>query len=329
MSFFWPFMLYFLILIPILVGIYFRLQQRRRKAVEKYGSLGFVQEGGQRPGIRRHLPPLFFLISLTILTLALARPKTVLSLPRVEGTVILVFDVSGSMAAEDLKPTRMEAAKAAAIEFVQRQPPSIQIGVVAFSDGGLSVLTPTNDKESILSTIDRLSPQRGTSLANGILSALETIGGNAGDSSGTTEPQPSPTPLPKGTYSSAVIILLSDGENNMSPDPLAAAQAAADQGVRVHSIGIGSSAGTVLQVNGFTVFTQLDEAMLQQISQMTGGTYFNAENEKDLQTIYKNIGPQLVLKQEDMEVTSIFAAIGILTLLIGGVFSLLWFSRLP
>ncbi len=329
MSFFWPFMLYFLILIPILVGIYFRLQQRRRKAVEKYGSLGFVQEGGHRPGIRRHLPPLFFLISLTILTLALARPKTVLSLPRVEGTVILVFDVSGSMAADDLKPTRMEAAKAAAIEFVQRQPTSIQIGVVAFSDGGLSVLTPTNDQESILASIERLSPQRGTSLANGILSALETIEGGIGKSSGTIAPEPSPTPVPKRTYSSAVIILLTDGENNMSPDPLVAAQAAADRGVRVHSIGIGSSAGTVLQVNGFTVFTQLDEPMLQQISQMTGGAYFKAENEEELQTIYKNIAPQLVIKQEDMEVTSIFAAIGILTLLIGGVFSLLWFSRLP
>jgi len=329
MSFFWPFMLYFLILIPILVGIYFRLQQRRRKAVEKYGSLGFVQEGGHRPGIRRHLPPLFFLISLTILTLALARPKTVLSLPSVEGTVILAFDVSGSMAAEDIKPTRMEAAKAAAISFVSRQPPSMQIGIVGFSDGGLSVLSPTNDQEAIFAAINRLSPQRGTSVGSGILSALETIEGSGGKSSSTVSPAPSPTPLPKGTYSSAVIILLTDGENNMSPDPFVAAQAAADRGVRVHSIGIGSSAGTVLQVNGFTVFTQLDEPMLQQISQMTDGAYFNAENEEELQTIYKNIAPQLVIKQEDMEVTSIFAAIGILTLLIGGVFSLLWFSRLP
>jgi Ca-activated chloride channel family protein len=332
MSFFWPSMLYLLILIPVFIGLYFRLQGRRRKAIEKYGSLGFVQEGGHGPGARRHLPPILFLVSLTILTLALARPKTVLSLPRIEGTVILVFDVSGSMAAEDVQPTRLEAAKIAAINFVQRQPPSMQIGVVAFSDGSLSIQVPTNEQETILSAINRLSPQRGTSLANGILSALEAIATNNGVSlQPTNDPAlpPSSAPLPNGAFSSAAIVLLTDGENNMSPDPLAAAQAAADLGVRIHTIGIGSPTGTILEVNGFTVFTQLDEPTLQQISQMTDGAYFYAENEEDLQSIYKNIDPQLVIKEEEMEVTSIFAGVGILTLLVGGLISLLWFSRLP
>jgi Ca-activated chloride channel family protein len=332
MSFFWPSMLYLLILIPVFIGLYFRLQGRRRKAIEKYGSLGFVQEGGHGPGARRHLPPILFLVSLTILTLALARPKTVLSLPRIEGTVILVFDVSGSMAAEDVQPTRLEAAKIAAINFVQRQPPSMQIGVVAFSDGSLSIQVPTNEQETILSAINRLSPQRGTSLANGILSALEAIATNNGVSlQPTNDPAlpPSSAPLPNGAFSSAAIVLLTDGENNMSPDPLVAAQAAADLGVRIHTIGIGSPTGTILQVNGFTVFTQLDELTLQQISQMTDGAYFYAENEEDLESIYKNIDPQLVIKEEEMEVTSIFAGVGILTLLVGGLISLLWFSRLP
>jgi len=331
MSFFWPSMLYSLVLIPIFIWLYFRLQQRRRKAIEKYGSLGFVQESGHGPGMRRHLPPMLFLISLTVLTFALARPKTVLSLPRIEGTVVLVFDVSGSMAAEDMNPNRLEAAKVAAINFVKRQPPSMQIGVVAFSDGGLAVQSPTNDQETILSSIERLSPQRGTSLANGILSALDAIAASNGASAQTpADPAlATPTPVPSGMYSSAVILLLTDGENNMSPDPLAAAQAAADLGVRVHSIGIGSPVGTILEVNGFTVFTQLDEPTLQLISQMTGGTYFNATNEAELETIYKNIDPQLVIKEEEMEVTSIFAGIGILTLLVGGMISLLWFSRLP
>jgi Ca-activated chloride channel family protein len=332
MSFFWPSMLYLLILIPVFIGLYFRLQGRRRKAIEKYGSLGFVQEGGHGPGARRHLPPILFLVSLTILTLALARPKTVLSLPRIEGTVILVFDVSGSMAAEDMQPTRLEAAKVAAINFVQRQPPSMQIGVVAFSDGGLSIQVPTNEQETILSAINRLSPQRGTSLANGILSALDAIAANNGVSlRPTNDPAfpPSSAPLPNGAFSSAAIVLLTDGENNMSPDPLLAAQAAADLGVRIHTIGIGSPTGTILEVNGFTVFTQLDEPTLQQISQMTDGAYFYAENEEDLQSIYKNIDPQLVIKEEEMEVTSIFAGVGILTLLVGGLISLLWFSRLP
>ena len=125
--------------------------------------------------MRRHIPPALFLAGLTILIVALARPQTVVSLPRVEGTVILAFDVSGSMAADDMKPTRMEAAKAAARDFVQRQPPSVQIGVVAFSDNGFSVQVPTNDQDAILAAINRLTPQRGTSLANGIRASLNAI----------------------------------------------------------------------------------------------------------------------------------------------------------
>jgi Ca-activated chloride channel family protein len=238
------------------------------------------------------------------------------------------------MAADDLKPTRMEAAKTAARDFVQRQPSSVQIGVVAFSDSGFTVQVPTNDQEAILAAINRLTPQRGTSLANGILASLNTIAVGAGQaphlySNLSPTPTPTPTPVPKGTYTSAVIVLLTDGENNESPDPFAAAQTAADRGVRIYTVGIGSAAGTTLHINGFTVHTQLDEAMLKQISQLTDGTYYNAENEQDLRTIYDNLNPQLVIKPEKTEVTSIFAGVSILVLLIGGVFSLLWFSRLP
>ena len=140
---------------------------------------------------------------------------------------------------------------------------------------------------------------------------------------------PTLTPMPKGTYSSAVIILLSDGENNVNPDPLVAAQAAADRGVRIHTIGLGSASGTTLEVNGFSVHTQLDEPMLLQISQITDGVYFNALNEENLRTIYANINPQLVIKPEKIEATSIFAGIGLLLLITGGMLSLLWFSRVP
>jgi Ca-activated chloride channel family protein len=130
-------------------------------------------------------------------------------------------------------------------------------------------------------------------------------------------------------YAPAVIVLLTDGENNEDPDPLAAAQAAADRGVRIHTVGIGSAAGTTLNIDGFVVHTQLNETLLQQISELTGGTYYNAENEEDLQAIYENLDLQLVIKPEKMEVTSIFAGASILVLLTGGAFSLLWFSRLP
>ena len=184
----------------------------------------------------------------------MARPQAVVSLPRQEGTVILAFDVSASMGATDLAPTRMEAAKAAAKDFVARQPSSITIGVVAFSDSGVSVQAPTNDQATVLSAIDRLAPQRGTSVAQGILASLKVI---ATAPSGAVRqrllhqriaprrrPSPTPTPVPAGIHAPAVIVLLSDGENNEIPDPLAAAQAAADQGVRIYTVGIGSAAGS-------------------------------------------------------------------------------------
>src|SRR5581483_2512313 len=137
-----------------------------------------------------------------------------------------------------------------------------------------------------------------------------------------------PTPVPQGAYIPAVIILLTDGENNENPNPLAAAQAAANQGVRIYTVGIGSAAGTTLHVNGFTVHTQLDEALLKQISQMTGGSYYNAESAQDLKNIYDDLDPQLTIKPQKMEVTSLFAGAGIIVLMLGGLYSLLWFGRL-
>jgi Ca-activated chloride channel family protein len=335
MSFIWPAMLLSLLAIPLCVVLYVRLQRRRRRLIASYGSLGLLQGAfGRQLGARRHIPPALFLAGLAILLIALARPQAAVSLPRAEGTVILAFDVSGSMAAEDMKPTRMEAAKAVARDFVQRQPHGIQIGVVAFSESGLTVQPPTDEQEAVLATLNRLSPQRGTSLGQGILSALNTIALDK-------EPPPSlytnltpgpiatPTPVPKGTHTNAVIVLLTDGENNVSPNPLAAAQAAADRGVRIYTIGVGSATGTPLRVNGFNVYTRLDEATLQGIAQITDGAYYNAENQEDLRAIYDNLDLQLVIKPEETEITALFAGAGILALLIGGIFSFLWFSRLP
>ena len=335
MSFIWPAILFLLLLIPLLAAFYFLLQRRRQRIVANYGSLGFLQgTAGKLPGTRRHIPPALFLLSLAILIVALARPQTMVSLPHIEGTVILAFDISGSMAANDFKPTRLEAAKVAAGDFVQNQPVGVQIGIVAFSDSGLSIQPPTNDRDVVLATIKRLTPQRGTSLASGILTSLNTIASvNARPplqySNLTPEPTPSPTPMPQGTHVPAIIVLLTDGENTTTPDPLAAAQTAADRGVRIYTVGIGSAAGTILHVNGFTVHTQLDEAMLQQIAQISGGAYYNAENEQDLQKIYDNLDPQLVIKPEKTEVTSIFAGAGIFALLFGGLLSLAWFSHMP
>lgn len=337
MSFIWPVVLFLLVLIPIFVVLFISMQRKRRKRLaESYGSFGLSQgAAGRGPGLRSYIPPALFLVGLAILISALARPQMLVSLPKIQGTIILAFDESGSMAATDMQPTRMEAAKAAARDFVQRQPTSVQIGIVAFSDNGFAMQTPTNDQDAILAAINRLAPQRGTSLANGITAALKAISVGTGQqgprqySNITPVPTATPTAMPAGSYRSAVIVMITDGDNNENPDPLVGAQAAADRGVRIYTVGIGSAAGTALHINGYNVFTQLNEPMLQEISRITGGVYYNAETTQDLHKIYDNLDPQLFIKPEQTEVTSLFAGASILVLLVGGVFSLLWFSRLP
>jgi len=336
MSFIWSSLLYLLLIVPLLLWLYFRSQRQRHDLAARYGSMGVVNASAQNSvGGRRHIPAFIFLVALTVLIMSVARPQAEVSLPKLEGTVILTFDVSGSMAADDLKPTRMEAAKVAATEFVNKQPSNVLIGVVAFSDGGLSIQPPTNDKTQTLETIYRLVPRRGTSLGNGILVSLNTIVVSAGDPpflSGNIASAPdsaTPDSALQGWYPSAVIVLLSDGENNQNPDPVAAADLAADLGVRIYTIGIGSTQGATLEVEGFTVFSQLDEELLQSVSYNTGGQYYKAANEADLARIYRDLEPKLSLKTENIEVTSLFAGAGLLLFLVAGALSLLWFGRVP
>jgi Ca-activated chloride channel family protein len=322
-------MLLTLSLVPLLIGLYFRMLRRRQRAVAELGPLGIVQDSaGQVLGKRRHVPPMLSLLGLTLLMFGLARPEMIVSLPRVEGTVILAFDVSNSMAADDLDPTRIDAAKAAAQAFVKDQPRTILIGVVAFSNGGLVVQQPTNDQAAVLATIDRLSPQGGTSLGQGIFTSLNAISGEPltiDEASLEQEMQPSQI----GNYPSAVVVLLTDGENTGPPDPLEIAQVAAEAGVRVFPVGIGSREGAVLQIDGFNIITQLNETTLQEIASLTNGSYHRADDEESLQEIYENIDLRLTIEGEKMEVTSIVAGISSLLLLIAGALSMLWFGRMP
>jgi len=336
MSFIWSSLLYLLLIVPLLLWLYFRVQSKRRGMAARYGSMGVVHDSSSNSvGTRRHIPTLVFLAAIAILIMSIARPQAEVSIPKLEGTVILTFDVSGSMAADDLKPTRMEAAKAAAVEFVNQQPSNVLIGVVAFSDGGLSIQPPTKDKAETLDTIYRLVPRRGTSLGNGILVSLNTIIVSEGDppllnSEDLSDPiAEAPDTAIQGWYPSSVIVLLSDGENNQEPDPVAAAELAADFGVRIYTIGIGSTEGAVLEVEGFTVFSQLDEGLLQAISDNTAGQYYKAANEADLLRIYRDLEPKLSLKTENIEVTSLFAGVGVFLFLVAGALSLLWFGRVP
>ena len=329
MSFIWPWMLASLPLVPVGAFLYSQAQQRQRLNAVNLGTLGIVRGGGgTRPGRRRLVLPVLFLLGVTLLLLAMARPEMVLPVPRVEGNVMLVLDVSASMAADDLKPTRMAAAKSLAQAFIEEQPRNVKIGVVAFSTGGLVVQTPTDDRPAIAATIDRLVPQSGTSLGQGILAALDAVSAGrlmGGPPSGNEESRSEP----RGAFAPAAIVLLTDGENTGPPDPLEAAQAAIEKGVRVHSVGIGTTEGATVQLDGFTVATNLNEEVLREIALLTEGDYFSAEDADDLRTIYADLDPQFVVRSEKMEITSVLGGISLFVLLIGGALSLLWFGRVP
>jgi Ca-activated chloride channel family protein len=329
MTFIWPWMLLTLLLVPLLTWTYLQLLKKRRQDADGLQQLGLLQtSSGRMPGRQRHIPPFLFLIALTLLFLALARPQLFVTLPRVQGTVILAFDVSNSMSADDLEPTRIEAAKTAARLFVENQPSTVDIGVVAFSDGGLVVQAPNGDQAATLSTIDRLSPQGSTSLGQGIFSSLNAIAGKA-IAIEETDLEDGSQPVDIGNYSSAVILLLTDGENTESLDPLEIAQLAAQAGVRIYPVGIGSSEGTILEVEGFNVLTRLNESALQEIASLTNGSYYHAEDEESLHEIYENIDLQLKVGGEKMEITAILAGASLLFMLAGGFLMLLWFGRAP
>lgn len=329
MSFIWSPMLGLLILVPVLVLGYLYMQQRRQSIVAKSG-FGLVQTA-KVTDVRRHYPAAIFLLGLTILIFSLSRPQATVSLPKYEGTVILVFDVSGSMAAEDIDPTRMEAAKRVASDFVQGQPADVRIGVVAFSDGGLSVQTPGVNRENTLMTIERLVPRRGTSLGNGVLVALNTIAVDAGDpplmDTNNLSAADDVVTTPQGWYPSAVIVLFSDGENNDPPDPLSITDLAIDLGVRIYTIGVGSPQGEDIKVEGMTVHTALNEPLLQQIALTSGGQYYFAGDDIGLRKIYGDLEPTLSIKPEELELTSLLAGLSALVFLFGGALSLLWYGR--
>ena len=329
MTFIWPWMLLSLLLVPLLIWRFLRFVALRRQRAPQWGTMGVLTDPtGRGARRRRYGVPLFFLLGTTFLLLGLARPQLELALPRIEGTVILAFDLSSSMTAADLEPTRLEAAKAAARTFVEAQPLTIRIGVVAFGNGGVIVQPPTSDQAEVLTAIERLTPQGGTSLGQGIFASLNAIAGTplAVDEEALAADA---LTVEIGSFPSAVILLLSDGENNAPPDPLTVAQLAANAGVRLFTIGIGSPEGAVIEVEGFRVLTQLNEGALQELAALTNGDYYYAADAAALQAIYETIDLQLTVKGERIEVTAILATIGFFFFLAGGALSMFWLGRMP
>jgi Ca-activated chloride channel homolog len=322
-----PWMLLFLACVPLLVLGYAAAMRARAARSARLASEGLVPlTSAPRTRWRRHIPFALFAAAIALMCFALARPTVSLALPERQGTVILAFDVSNSMLAKDFQPTRIGAAKAAAIAFAKQQPGSIKIGVVAFGDNGLTVLQPTNVTADVISAIRGLSVGGGTSIGQGLLTSLETIAGRKLKIN-LSALQSDAGSVNVGFYGSSTIILLSDGENTSGPDPLSLAEVVSTAGVRVHAIGIGTAQGTVVQLNGFSVATALDAGLLRQISKVTDGTYHQAADAKSLANVYKSIHLQLKTVKKPREATNVFVAAGGLLLVLGSVLSLIWFGR--
>lgn len=330
MRFLWPAMLGSLAAIPLLIALYAAAMRRRRQRLAAAGSFGLLTAAhGAGLGWRRHAPWALFGLALSCMLLGLARPQASVSLPRLEGTVVLAFDVSRSMGAADAKPTRLEAAKAAARAFVERQPSSVKIGVVAFSDGGLAVQAPSTDQAAILAAIERLAPEQGTSVGAGLRTALQTIAVSEGLAGADPNAPPTPEPAAPPATDAATIVLFSDGENMGDPDPAEVAREAAARGIPIHTVGVGTPGGATIESDGFTLRTSLDLAALEQIAALSGGAAYAADTPAALAAIYDSIERQLITTPELTEITAIFAGAGLLALLAGGLCSLIWFGRVP
>ena len=328
MSFIWPWVLVSLVGLPVCVLVYVNLQRRRSASASRLGTLGGVQgDSATLAGMRRHVPPIILLVGVALLAFASARPEVTLPLPRMEGTVILAMDVSSSMAADDVEPTRMDAAKTVARALVERRPDSAVTGVVAFGEGGLIVQPPTGDEEALYATIDRLTPQSGTSLGRGLLTALNVASPER--EPGSVEASDADGSEPRGPFAPAMIILLTDGENTDPPEPTEIAQMAIDRGVRVHTVGVGTEQGAVIEVEGFNLFTQLNEPVLREISLLTEGDYFRLEDMDDIAAVYEELETEFVVESREVEVTSVVGGISALLLLASGALSLFWFGRVP
>jgi Ca-activated chloride channel family protein len=336
-TFLWPEMLWLYLALPLLVGAYLLVLRRKKKLALRYASLDLVKEAmGKGVGFRRHIPPLLFLLSLAIMIAAIARPTAVVTLPSQHETVILAMDVSGSMRATDVEPNRLVAAQVAAKSFIAEQPENVRIGIVAFAGTATVAQAPTRNKEDLVAAIDRFQLQRATAIGSAILVSLATIFPDSGidiatfgtEQKGPKPPGTTPKPVPPGSYSSAVIILLTDGQRTTGPDSVAAARLAAERGVRIYTVGIGTPEGKIVGFEGWSMHVRLDEETLKTIADVTRGEYFYAGNALDLKKVYQGLNAKLVMETKKTEVTALFAAAAALVVLASALLSLLWFNRI-
>ena len=346
MNFLWPQFLWLLLALPLLVLLYVWLMRRKKKLALRYASLSIVREAmGAGQSVRRHIPPLLFLLAMAALLLAAARPMAVVLLPTNQQTIILAMDVSGSMRATDVLPNRLVAAQEAAKGFIKDLPRNVKVGIVAFAGSATVAQMPTVNREDLVTAIDAFQLQRATATGNAIVVSLATLFPDAGldvsqfgaqsrargtpiEQAGKSGAAKEFIPVTPGSYTSAAIIMLTDGQRTTGVDPLDAAKAAADRGVRVYTVGVGTVDGETIGFEGWSMRVRLDEETLKSVANKTQAEYFYAGTAQDLAKVYETLSSRLTVEKKETEVSALFALAAAVLVLLSAGLSLFWFNRI-
>ena len=349
MSLLWPELLIALLLVPLVVGAYVWSLRRRRPAALRYSSLGLMREAVPRSSrIRRHLPFAMFAVGLASLALGLARPVVIASVPTGQATIIFAMDVSRSMCATDIAPSRLEVAQAAASRFIDRQTTDRQVGIVAFAGFAEIIQPPTDDREVLLDAIDSLTTGRRTAIGSAILTSIDAIA-EVDPSVAPSEIEGRsglpPQPVPNGAYAPDIIVVLTDGVSNAGPEPVEAAQQATDRGVRVYTIGFGTAnpdddprrcPQSLVGNEPFTGFgggfggggggfrRGIDEDTLRAVADLTGGTYSPAGSAAELQAVFEGLPTTTVTRAETVELSVVFVGVGAAFAAVGLLLARAW-----
>ena len=343
MNFLWPQYLWLMLALPLLPALYLWLLRRRGKTVLRYSNLAMVRAASGRQW-RRHVPPALLLLACSLLAFALARPTAAVTLPWARTSIMLAMDVSLSMRVTDVKPTRLVAAQEAAKMFLRELPKNIDVGLVTFAGSTQVAQRATLDRASLVSAIDAFQMQMGTAVGNAIVMCLSELfpdhGIDLGDMTfGSRQkvrgPGEKEKPLPKqitpvapGSYDAAAIILLSDGRRTMGVDTLEAAKMAADRGVRIYVVGLGTVDGEAAAPEGMAIYLKLDEPTLREVARMTGGEYHHAGTAEMLRTVYQDLGSRLQVQTRETELTALLALGAAMLVMAAAFLSVLWFGRI-
>lgn len=339
MTFQWPILLWGLLLVPLAVALYLFVQRRRVRYAVRFTNLDLLANLVPRsPGWRRHVPPVLFLLGLSLLLISLARPQATVPMPRNEANVVLVMDTSSSMEATDVSPNRLSAAQKAARAFLDRMPNDFRVGLVTFSTQAQVLSLPTTQHKTVGDAIGSLEAGGGTAMGDGLARGTEITQPHDEEATGQQDAA-SKSAVSGGQEASsqeadtpAAVVLLSDGDNNAGQtEPMEAAERARELGVPVFTVALGTDDGEV-EINEYgrtwTISVPPDKDTLRRIAETTGGEFFASTSEADLVSVYEDIGSSLRFVKEHQEVTVAFVAMALALLLAGGTLSLLWFHRL-